>query len=38
MEPYKLCEAKTGYVWNMFWYTENEMELKSQIYGTDISR
>jgi hypothetical protein len=18
MEPYKLCEAKTGYVWNMF--------------------
>jgi hypothetical protein len=25
------------YVWNMFWYTGNEMELKSRIHGTDIS-
>jgi hypothetical protein len=37
MESYKLCGAKMGCVWNMLWCTGNEMELKSQIHGIDIS-
>jgi hypothetical protein len=37
METFKLCEAQTEYVWNMLWYTGNETELKSEIYGADIS-
>jgi hypothetical protein len=37
MESFKLCEAKTGYVWNMLWYTGSETELKSEIHGIDIS-
>jgi hypothetical protein len=36
MESFKLCEAKTGYIWNM-WYTGSETELKSEIHGIDIS-
>jgi hypothetical protein len=37
MESSNLCEAKTGYVWNMLWYTGNETELKSEIHRIDIS-
>ena len=37
MESYKLCEAKTGYVWNMFWYTGNTTELNNEIMGIDIT-
>jgi hypothetical protein len=37
MESFKLCEAKTGYVWNVLWYIGNETELKSELHGIDIS-
>jgi hypothetical protein len=37
MESYKMCEAKMRYVWNMLWYTGNEIKLTSEIHEIDIS-
>ena len=37
MESYKLAEAKTGYVYNMLWYTGKDTQLKTEIHGIDIS-
>jgi hypothetical protein len=37
MESFKLCEAKTGYAWNMLWYTGKDTELKNEVLGIDTS-
>ena len=37
MESYKLCEAQTGYVWSMLWYTGATTQLKDEVHGVDIS-
>lgn len=37
MESYRLCEAKTGYVWNILIYTGKDTELSPEVQGRDIS-
>jgi hypothetical protein len=37
MELLKFCKVKTGYVWNMLWYTGKDTEPKNDILGIDIS-
>jgi hypothetical protein len=37
MESFELCEAKTGYMWDMLCYTAKDTKLKSEVPGTDKS-
>lgn len=36
MEYFKLCEAKSGYVWNIIIYTGKDTNLKNFIEGVDL--
>jgi hypothetical protein len=37
MVSFKLCNAKTGYVWYILWYTRKDTELNNEVLGIDIS-
>jgi hypothetical protein len=36
MGSFKLCEVKTGYVWNMLWHSGKDTELKNEVLCIDI--
>lgn len=38
IESYRLCEASSGYVWNILTYTGKDTELATIILGKDVSK